>query len=172
MVKSLGLAADEPPVILPPAPCHSFSGEHAGARVHLVCFGEHGKLLLHDRPRVERRASLCPMCFIYSKAPYNKRAGKDAHAAWCALPAASQLHICISRCRSGVGDVSTAYGWQGLGVPGHATSARPGRPSVGKCKATGVDNVGTVPAALTAYLAIQAFKPDIVISTGERLLAL
>ncbi|KAL4423462.1 hypothetical protein ABPG77_005414 [Micractinium sp. CCAP 211/92] len=74
MVKSLGLAADEPPSIPPPAPCHSFSGEHAGARVHLVCFG--------------------------------------------------------------------------------------------KCKATGVDNVGTVPAALTAYLAIQAFKPDIVISTG------
>jgi 5'-methylthioadenosine nucleosidase len=30
-----------------------------------------------------------------------------------------------------------------------------------------VDNVGTVPAALTTYLAIQAFKPDIVISAGE-----
>ncbi len=29
-----------------------------------------------------------------------------------------------------------------------------------------MDNVGTVPAALTTYLAIQAFKPDIVISTG------
>jgi hypothetical protein len=29
-----------------------------------------------------------------------------------------------------------------------------------------VDNVGTVPAALTAYLAIQAFQPDIVISAG------
>lgn len=38
--------------------------------------------------------------------------------------------------------------------------------AAGKCKATGVDNVGTVPAALTAYLAIQAFKPDIVISAG------
>ena len=38
--------------------------------------------------------------------------------------------------------------------------------TAGKCKATGVDNVGTVPAALTTYLAIQAFKPDIVISTG------
>ena len=39
-------------------------------------------------------------------------------------------------------------------------------PLAGKCKATGVDNVGTVPAALTTYLAIQAFRPDIVISTG------
>ena len=29
-----------------------------------------------------------------------------------------------------------------------------------------MDNVGTVPAALTAYLAIQAFRPDIVISAG------
>jgi 5'-methylthioadenosine nucleosidase len=29
-----------------------------------------------------------------------------------------------------------------------------------------VDNVGTVPAALTAYLAIQALKPDLVISLG------
>lgn len=29
-----------------------------------------------------------------------------------------------------------------------------------------MDNVGTVPAALTTYLAIQAFNPDIVISTG------
>lgn len=74
MVQALGLQADEPSVIPPPAPCHSFSGQHAGAMVHLVCFG--------------------------------------------------------------------------------------------KCKATGVDNVGTVPAALTTYLAIQAFKPDIVISTG------
>lgn len=44
----------------------------------------------------------------------------------------------------------------------------PCRPApAGKCKATGVDNVGTVPAALTTYLAIQAFRPDIVISTGE-----
>ncbi|PRW33190.1 5 -methylthioadenosine S-adenosylhomocysteine nucleosidase 2 [Chlorella sorokiniana] len=74
MVEALGLKADSPPVIPPPAPCHSFSGRHAGANVHVVCFG--------------------------------------------------------------------------------------------KCKATGVDNVGTVPAALTTYLAIQAFKPDIVISTG------
>ena len=30
----------------------------------------------------------------------------------------------------------------------------------------GVDNVGTVPAALTTYLAIQALKPDLVISLG------
>ena len=29
-----------------------------------------------------------------------------------------------------------------------------------------MDQVGTVPAALTTYLAIQAFQPDIVISTG------
>lgn len=36
----------------------------------------------------------------------------------------------------------------------------------GKCRETGMDNVGTVPAALTAYLAIQAFQPDVVISTG------
>ena len=30
----------------------------------------------------------------------------------------------------------------------------------------GVDNVGTVPAALTTYLAIQTLKPDLVISLG------
>ncbi|KAK9802959.1 hypothetical protein WJX72_010723 [[Myrmecia] bisecta] len=36
----------------------------------------------------------------------------------------------------------------------------------GKCRVHGVDNVGTVPAALTAYLAIQEFKPDLVISAG------
>jgi len=36
----------------------------------------------------------------------------------------------------------------------------------GKCLVHGVDNVGTVPAALTAYLAIQALKPDLVISLG------
>ncbi|KAL6769098.1 hypothetical protein ACKKBG_A17475 [Auxenochlorella protothecoides x Auxenochlorella symbiontica] len=36
----------------------------------------------------------------------------------------------------------------------------------GKCGKHGVDNVGTVPAALTAYLALQAFDPDLVISTG------
>jgi 5'-methylthioadenosine nucleosidase len=29
-----------------------------------------------------------------------------------------------------------------------------------------VDNVGTVPAALATYLAVQAFSPDLVISTG------
>lgn len=29
-----------------------------------------------------------------------------------------------------------------------------------------VDNVGTVPAALSTYLAAQAFKPDIIISAG------
>ena len=30
----------------------------------------------------------------------------------------------------------------------------------------GVDNVGTVPAAVTAYLAVHEFKPDLVISMG------
>jgi 5'-methylthioadenosine nucleosidase len=30
----------------------------------------------------------------------------------------------------------------------------------------GVDHIGTVPAALTTYLAIQAFRPDVVISAG------
>ena len=30
----------------------------------------------------------------------------------------------------------------------------------------GVDNVGTVPASLTAFLAIQTLKPDVVISIG------
>lgn len=30
----------------------------------------------------------------------------------------------------------------------------------------GVDNVGTVPAAVTAYLAVHEFKPDLVISVG------
>ena len=30
----------------------------------------------------------------------------------------------------------------------------------------GVDNVGTVPAAVTAYLAVHEFKPDLVISIG------
>lgn len=36
----------------------------------------------------------------------------------------------------------------------------------GKCKVHGVDNVGTVPAALTAFLGIQQLKPDIVVSVG------
>ena len=30
----------------------------------------------------------------------------------------------------------------------------------------GVDNVGTVPAAVTAYLAVHEFKPDLLISMG------
>jgi 5'-methylthioadenosine nucleosidase len=30
----------------------------------------------------------------------------------------------------------------------------------------GVDNVGTVPAAITAYLAVHEFSPDLVISVG------
>ncbi|GMH36629.1 hypothetical protein BSKO_04502 [Bryopsis sp. KO-2023] len=36
----------------------------------------------------------------------------------------------------------------------------------GKDPSHGVDNVGTVPAALTAYIAIQAYKPDLLISAG------
>eukprot|EP00197_Chlamydomonas_leiostraca_P003932 CAMPEP_0202869702 /NCGR_PEP_ID=MMETSP1391-20130828/12599_1 /ASSEMBLY_ACC=CAM_ASM_000867 /TAXON_ID=1034604 /ORGANISM="Chlamydomonas leiostraca, Strain SAG 11-49" /LENGTH=246 /DNA_ID=CAMNT_0049550049 /DNA_START=25 /DNA_END=765 /DNA_ORIENTATION=+ len=36
----------------------------------------------------------------------------------------------------------------------------------GRCGTHGVDNVGTVPAALSTYLAVQAFKPDLVISAG------
>ena len=36
----------------------------------------------------------------------------------------------------------------------------------GKCQLHGVDNVGTVPAAVTAYLAVHEFKPDLVISMG------
>eukprot|EP00198_Chlamydomonas_reinhardtii_P014218 XP_001703555.1 5'-methylthioadenosine nucleosidase [Chlamydomonas reinhardtii] len=36
----------------------------------------------------------------------------------------------------------------------------------GKCKDHGVDNVGTVPASLSTYLAVLAFKPDVVISAG------
>ena len=36
----------------------------------------------------------------------------------------------------------------------------------GKCQTHSCDNVGTVPASLCAYLAIQAFTPDLVISAG------
>lgn len=36
----------------------------------------------------------------------------------------------------------------------------------GKCEKFMVDRVGTNAATLTSYLAIQAFKPDLVISTG------
>ena len=45
LVKAMGLQLDEPAVIPPPAPCHSFSGRHAGADVHVVCFGalRHGR---------------------------------------------------------------------------------------------------------------------------------
>lgn len=38
--------------------------------------------------------------------------------------------------------------------------------AAGKCKIHGVDQVGTVPAALTAYLAMQAFNPDLVLTAG------
>ncbi len=36
----------------------------------------------------------------------------------------------------------------------------------GRCATNNVDNVGTVPAALSSYLAIQMLKPDVVISAG------
>ena len=36
----------------------------------------------------------------------------------------------------------------------------------GKDAEHGVDNVGTVPAALSVYLACQQFKPDLIISVG------
>ena len=36
----------------------------------------------------------------------------------------------------------------------------------GKCHVHGVDNVGTVPAAVVAYLAVHEFAPDLVISVG------
>ena len=38
--------------------------------------------------------------------------------------------------------------------------------NAGKCKEHGVDNVGTVPAALSTYLACQRHKPDLIISVG------
>jgi len=36
----------------------------------------------------------------------------------------------------------------------------------GRCAKHGVDNVGTVPAALSTYIAAQAFKPEVIISAG------
>ena len=36
----------------------------------------------------------------------------------------------------------------------------------GTCVVHGVDQVGTVPAALTAYLTLQALQPDLLISAG------
>lgn len=36
----------------------------------------------------------------------------------------------------------------------------------GDCKKYSVANVGTTPAALTAYLAITALNPDLVINAG------
>ena len=51
-----------------------------------------------------------------------------------------------------------------------ASSSSPGiRVTVvcpGKCRVHGVDNIGTVPAAVTAYLAVQSLSPDLVISAG------
>ncbi len=39
-------------------------------------------------------------------------------------------------------------------------------PVIGKDGEHGVDNVGTVPAALSTYLACQRFQPDLIISVG------
>ena len=39
LVKRLELKLDSPPVIAPPAPCVSYSGQEYGATIHLVCFG-------------------------------------------------------------------------------------------------------------------------------------
>lgn len=36
----------------------------------------------------------------------------------------------------------------------------------GKCNTHGVDNVGTVPAALSTFLAISQLKPDLIINAG------
>jgi 5'-methylthioadenosine nucleosidase len=40
MVKALELQLDEPPQIPPPAPCLTYSGQHAGITVHLVVAGK------------------------------------------------------------------------------------------------------------------------------------
>ena len=37
----------------------------------------------------------------------------------------------------------------------------------GKCARYNVDNVGTVPAALTSFLAINQLKPDLIINAGK-----
>ena len=66
-----------------------------------------------------------------------------------------------------------ALSWSGT-VKGTATTGEGGvTPSLrvtvvcpGKCRVHGVDNIGTVPAAVTAYLAVQALKPDLLISAG------
>jgi len=42
---------------------------------------------------------------------------------------------------------------------------RPPR-AAGKCPRFGVDSVGTVPAALAAYAALSAFKPDLLLNAG------
>ena len=36
----------------------------------------------------------------------------------------------------------------------------------GKCTEHGVDHVGTVPSAVLAYAAVQAFQPDLLINAG------
>lgn len=81
MVKSLGLQADEPPLIPPPAPCHSFSGEHGGATVHIVCFGERQwRPLLGELPMQWRNAG-AGVCLCWSWAP------------WCTHEAAAALTV-------------------------------------------------------------------------------
>ena len=123
MIESLRLKLDDPPVIAPPAPCLSYSGEDFGAKIHLVCFGE-----LAQAPRP-------PVCLPLTR-PCSLRAHPPSPPPRRTLPPA-RLH------------------------------ARPRPlPAAGKCKSMGVDHIGTVPAALTTYLAIQAFRPDVVISAG------
>lgn len=53
-----------------------------------------------------------------------------------------------------------------LSVPGQETPLEVHVVWNGKCVVNEVDCVGTVPASLASYLAIQAFKPDLVISAG------
>ena len=144
LVQSLGLAADEPPVIPPPAPCHSFSGQHAGADVHVVCFGALLRAWAASWGGTARRAQR-------SQQPAAGVAAAAAAAAAVAAAAVPPLPLPPARLTK-------------RAPPAHAHLSL--APCAGKCKATGVDNVGTVPAALTTYLAIQAFRPDIVISTG------
>ena len=49
---------------------------------------------------------------------------------------------------------------------GHALGLDVTLVTLGKCKSTEVDNVGTVPAALATYLTLQAIQPDLLINAG------
>ena len=68
LVSALGLQADTPAVIPPPAPCHSFSGRHGGAQVHVVCFGEQPQQLVPAMPLP------CSQCFLpFPSMPFSPR---------------------------------------------------------------------------------------------------